>query len=122
MNQYLPDLQPSKSCFVRLRLAKEYRHLSVIPLRLSLSLTLSKCRARFGVLFSRNGVTGSSGRDALGNIEAAWRQYGIVVVVITEEIVRQVVRGWDFYSVLEQLYEAARFSQRVGVDIAKTWT
>jgi len=30
MNQYLPDLQPSKSCFVRLGLATKGRHLSVI--------------------------------------------------------------------------------------------
>src|SRR5437879_1748198 len=34
MNQYLPDWQPSKSCFVRLRLATECRHLSVISRRL----------------------------------------------------------------------------------------
>jgi hypothetical protein len=30
MDQYLPDLQPSKSCFVRVGLATECRHLSVI--------------------------------------------------------------------------------------------
>src|SRR5712691_10442802 len=30
MNQYLPDSQPSKSCFVRLRLTTKCRHLSVI--------------------------------------------------------------------------------------------
>src|SRR6058998_3369331 len=30
MNQYLPDLQPSKSRFVRLGLATKCRHLSVI--------------------------------------------------------------------------------------------
>lgn len=29
-NQYLPDWQPSKSCFVRLGLTTECRHLSVI--------------------------------------------------------------------------------------------
>ena len=30
MNQYLPDVQPSKSCFVRLGLATECRHSRVI--------------------------------------------------------------------------------------------
>src|SRR5215475_3367885 len=30
MNQYLPDWQPSKSCFVRLGLTTKCRHLSVI--------------------------------------------------------------------------------------------
>jgi hypothetical protein len=73
---------------------------------------LQKCRSQFGVLFSRNGITGRTGLDAVGNIEGAWRQHGIVIVVVSEETVRQVVEGFDFYYVLERLYEAVRFSER----------
>src|ERR1700674_118927 len=82
---------------------------------------LQKCRARFGILFSRNGVTGRSGRDAVGNIDAAWRQHGIVLIVVSEDIIRQVIRGWDFYTILEQLVEAARFSQKGTVDLDSAW-
>ena len=73
---------------------------------------LQKCRCRMGIVFSRNGITGKAGRDAVGNVEAIWRQHGIIILVITEETIRQVIEGYDFYSICERLYEEVRFSER----------
>ncbi len=74
---------------------------------------LDSTKARFGILFSRNGISGS------GNTKFAAREQlkifqdrGIVVVVFDEADIRRVAQGGNLIQILRQKYESVRLDLR----------
>jgi hypothetical protein len=66
-------------------------------------LRAAKCR--FGIIFSKNGISG------LGKLKYAEReilkikQDGIIIVTVTEADLREVAAGANYFSLLRDLYE-----------------
>ena len=74
---------------------------------------LDSTKARFGILFSRSGITG------VGNTTSAAREQlkvyqdrGIVIVVFDEADFRRVAEGGNLVQILRQKYEAVRLDLR----------
>lgn len=70
---------------------------------------LDSTKARFGILFSRHGITGAR-RTAYAEREQlkVFQDRGVVVIAVTEHDVRRVVEGINFIGVLRDKYEAVR--------------
>jgi hypothetical protein len=70
---------------------------------------LDSTKARFGIVFSRHGVSGK-GKTAHAEREQlkVFQDRGIVIVVIDEEDLKQVATGANFISMLRDRYEAIR--------------
>jgi hypothetical protein len=70
---------------------------------------LDSTKARFGILFSRQGVSGAR-RTAFAEREQlkVFQDRGIVIVAIDENDVRSVVNGANLINVLRERYEAVR--------------
>lgn len=71
---------------------------------------LESAKCRFGILFSRNGVTGDGKEPKAARRELLklYHDTGIVVVVVSEEDLRNVVEGSNLVLLLRRKYEEVR--------------
>lgn len=70
---------------------------------------LDSTKSRFGVLFSRSGITGTKlSRDAAREQVKLFQDRGIIVVVVRRADIEAVVRGVNFIALLKEKYEAVR--------------
>ena len=71
---------------------------------------LDKCRARLGVIFSKNGVTGvDAGADALREIQSCFDRNGVFVLVFSLEDIRGIESGHAFLASLDRKADSLRF-------------
>jgi hypothetical protein len=71
---------------------------------------LNKTRATLGIIFSRNGVTGTEGStDGLREIHAAYDKNGTCILVIAEDDLRACENGEPFYQILDDKLDRLRF-------------
>ncbi|MEP0914041.1 restriction endonuclease [Leptolyngbya sp. GB1-A1] len=71
---------------------------------------LDKCKARMGIIFARNGVTGvDAGVDALREIQSRFDRDGVFLVVFSLEELRAIKNGLDFVAALDQKADTLRF-------------
>jgi hypothetical protein len=71
---------------------------------------LRKSRTKLGVIFAKNGISGErDGANAVLEIHAAFNGDGTYVLVISEEDLRVVARGDNFYEVLDKKIDNLRF-------------
>jgi hypothetical protein len=70
---------------------------------------LDSTKSRFGILFSRNGITGA-GNTAFAAREQlkVFQDRGIVIVVFDESDIRRVADGGNLIQILRQKYEVVR--------------
>jgi len=70
---------------------------------------LDSTKSRFGILFSREGITGDrQTRDAAREQLKLFQDRGIIIVVVTRADIEAVMRGTNFITLLRQKYEAVR--------------
>lgn len=70
---------------------------------------LASAKARFGILFSRFGITGSARTtDAARQQLKVYQAQGIVIVVITQEDLEDVAKGMNLVTLLRTKYEQVR--------------
>jgi hypothetical protein len=72
---------------------------------------LDSVKSRFGILFSRQGISGEGKRRhaALEQLKV-FQDRGIVIVVVDHEDLEQLVRGTNFISLLRTKYEGVRLN------------
>jgi len=71
---------------------------------------LDKCKARLGVIFSKNGVTGvDAGADALREIQSRFDRDGVFVLVFFLEDIRNIEDGNAFVTALDRKADSLRF-------------
>lgn len=76
---------------------------------------LDSTKTKFGILFSKNGITGTARTtDAERELLKMFQDRGVVIIVITEADLNQVVRGENFITMLRQKYEQVRFDLSLG--------
>jgi hypothetical protein len=76
---------------------------------------LDSVKSRFGILFSKNGISGNDGsRDAGLEQRKIFQDRGIVIIVVDENDLKRVAAGANFISMLRSKYEAIRLDA-VGV-------
>lgn len=74
---------------------------------------LDSVKAKFGVIFSPNGVTGESeAENADREILKVFQDRGIVIVVVNREELQRVAEGANFISLLREKYEIVRLDLR----------
>jgi hypothetical protein len=74
---------------------------------------LDSAKSRFGILFSRDGITGArSGNDAERERFKVFSDRGIVIVVVTRSEIETVAEGANFVSMLRLKYEQVRLDLR----------
>jgi hypothetical protein len=70
---------------------------------------LDSVKAKFGILFSKNGISGKgSGDDAAREQLKVFQDRGVVIVVIDERDLKEVAGGRNFISLLRSRYESVR--------------
>jgi Restriction endonuclease len=76
---------------------------------------LDSTKARFGIVFSRHGISGAR-RTAFAEREQlkVFQDRGIVIVAVDEQDVRSVVKGANLINLLRARYEAVRLDLRSG--------
>lgn len=71
---------------------------------------LEKCRVKLGIVFAKNGVTGTnSGLDALREISSSYDRNGPVVLIFPLEDLRSISDGERFSQALDIRYDRLRF-------------
>lgn len=71
---------------------------------------LQKIRARLGVIFSRNGITGThAGTDGLRELHSSFDRDGTAVLVVSEDDLRDCANGQQFYDLLDEKLDRLRF-------------
>lgn len=74
---------------------------------------LDSVKCRFGILFSRNGITGEArNTDAAREQMKLYQDRGIVIVVISEADLRWIAAGGNFITLLRERYEEVRLDLR----------
>lgn len=70
---------------------------------------LDSVKSKFGILFSRDGISGSGGlRDAGREQQKVFQDRGMVIVVIDKQDLRSVQEGTNFINLLRHRYERVR--------------
>ena len=70
---------------------------------------MDSIKARFGVLFSKRGITGEGmTKDSEREILKYFQDTGKVIVVVNEEDIRKVASGENFTRILRTKYESVR--------------
>jgi hypothetical protein len=70
---------------------------------------LDSTKSRFGILFSREGITGERlTRDASREQLKLFQDRGVIIVVVTRSDVEAVMNGANFIALLQEKYEAVR--------------
>jgi hypothetical protein len=71
---------------------------------------LEKSKVRLGILFAKNGVTGThSGADALLEIHSAFDSRNMFIIVISEEDLKAIENGMNFYNIVDERIDRLRF-------------
>lgn len=71
---------------------------------------LDKCKARLGIIFSKNGVTGvDAGEDALREIQSRFDRDGVFLLVFSLEDLRNIGDGQGFKEALDYKADNLRF-------------
>jgi Restriction endonuclease len=71
---------------------------------------LDKCKIKFGIIFSRNGVTGvDSGVDALREIQSRYDRDGVYVLVFSLEELKDISNSTNFCDALDSKADGLRF-------------
>jgi hypothetical protein len=71
---------------------------------------LDKCKVKFGITFSKNGVTGvDSGADALREIQSLYDHDGVYVLVFSLEELKGISNSKDFCVALDSKADSLRF-------------
>jgi hypothetical protein len=71
---------------------------------------LRKSRTKLGVILAKNGISGErNGAEAVLEIHTAFHTDGVYVLVISEEDLRAVERGDNFYDILDKKIDNLRF-------------
>jgi len=70
---------------------------------------LDSTKSRFGILFSREGITGEDRtRDASREQLKLFQDRGIVIVVVSKRDIEDIIEGVNFTSLLREKYETVR--------------
>jgi hypothetical protein len=70
---------------------------------------LDSTKSRFGILFSREGITGEDRtRDASREQLKLFQDRGIVIVVVSQKDIEVIIQGVNFISLLREKYETVR--------------
>jgi hypothetical protein len=70
---------------------------------------LDSVKSKFGILFSRNGISGEgSSRYAEREQLKIFQDRGMVIILIDKQDLREVARGMNFVSILRKKYERVR--------------
>lgn len=74
---------------------------------------LDSVKAKFGILFSKNGISGR-GKKRFADLEQikVYQDRGLVIVVIDKEDINSVCSGTNFLSLLQKRYEAVRLGTK----------
>lgn len=71
---------------------------------------LDKCKVKFGIIFSKNGVTGvDSGADALREIQSRYDRDGVFLLVFSLEELKGISNSKDFCDALDFKADGLRF-------------
>jgi hypothetical protein len=74
---------------------------------------LESAKCRFGILFSKHGLTGADkGTDAERELLKVFQKSGLVVVVISQSELERVAAGANFITMLRAKYEQVRLDLR----------
>jgi len=74
---------------------------------------LDSAKCSFGVLFSKEGITGErTTTDAAREQVKVFQQRGMVVVVVSDADIRAVAEGLNFITMLRRKYERVRLDLR----------
>jgi hypothetical protein len=76
---------------------------------------LDSVKARFGILFSRSGITGAE-KDQTGELEQLkiFQDRGSVIVVFEKKDLEQLAKGANFVAMLREKYERVRLDLKGG--------
>lgn len=75
---------------------------------------LESAKCRFGILFSREGITGAMATtDAAREVLKLFQDRGIPIVVVSESDLRQVLQGANLMAMLRAKYEGIRLDLKV---------
>ena len=94
---------------------KDWNHAADVTTVLKFAGVLRAAKCRFGIIFSKNGISGQ------GDVKYAERellkikQDGIIIVTITEADLKEVAEGANFFSLLRDLYERAHLDLQIAV-------
>jgi hypothetical protein len=94
---------------------KDWNHAADVTTVQKFAGVLRAVKCRFGIIFSKNGISGQ------GEVKYAERellkikQDGIVILTITETDLKEVVTGANFFSMLRDLYERAHLDLQSNV-------
>ncbi len=70
---------------------------------------LDSTKSRFGILFSREGITGQASTSAASREQLKlFQDRGIVIVVVTRDDIKAVIDGYNFITLLREKYETVR--------------
>jgi hypothetical protein len=70
---------------------------------------LDSTKSRFGILFSREGITGQVSTSAASREQLKlFQDRGIVIVVVTRDDISAVIDGHNFITLLREKYETVR--------------
>lgn len=78
---------------------------------------LDSVKAKFGVIFSPNGLTGEGeAENADREVLKVYQDRGIVIVVVNRDDLHRVEEGANFISLLREKYEVVRLDLRLALD------
>jgi hypothetical protein len=88
---------------------KDWNHPADFTTLVKLSRVLDSVKSRFGILFSKKGISGQgAGRYAGREQIKVFADHGIVIIVINLKDLRRVMTGESFLSMLRSRYETVR--------------
>jgi hypothetical protein len=94
---------------------KDWNHAADVTTVQKFAGVLRAAKCRFGIIFSKNGISGQ------GEVKYAERellkikQDGIIIVTITEADLKEVAAGANFFSLLRDLYEREHLDLQITV-------
>lgn len=75
---------------------------------------LDSVRAKFGIIFSLNGLTGEKDtKNAYAEQRNIYRDRGIVMISVNKEDLTRVADGWNFINLIRQKYDDIRLFKRI---------
>lgn len=75
---------------------------------------LDSVRAKFGIIFSLNGLTGEKDtKNAAAEQLNIYRDRGIVMISVNKEDLTMVADGWNFINLIRQKYDDIRLFKRI---------
>jgi hypothetical protein len=75
---------------------------------------LDSVKCRFGILFSREGITGAGRATDAERVQVkVFQDRGMVVIVITQKDLREIADGANLITMIRSKYEAVRLDLRL---------